>query len=452
MGKRLLALTVTALSVGCTVHQMDTPSVTGPSEFALSIRMAAVPDSISQDGASQSAIVVTAFDSNGRPCANLPVRMEMAVSGQIQDYGTLSARTIVTGTDGSATSVYTAPPAPPPYVGGSGTTVIILATPSTSRPCNATNNPPVGNFDASNRSQVSLRLVPPGVILPPAGSPTPSFFMTPLLAIANRQVTFDASASAPGFGASQITSYSWNFGDGTGGDVGRTVNHTFRSEGTFAVTLTVTNDRQLSASASAAISVGPPPTQTPPGANFTFSPTSPLVNDVVIFDSSSTTVEQGLSVLEVAWNFGDDSPIVTCPGGPPTDCPGPTNRISTHRFTRTGSFVVNLVVKDNAGLTGQKSTAITIGSGNPTPLITFQPGSPRVGDVVSFDSIGTGTFSGATITSYNWQFTGGILNSANNGATAQAHWNVIGTFLVRLTVVDSLGRAGTTTVNVTIAP
>ena len=132
MGTLFRRLTIGALvlSAACTTSQQTVPPLAGPSEFALSLRVTATPDSISQDGASQSSIVVNAFDPNGRGISGLALRIDMAVNGVLQDYGTLSARTIVTGTDGRATTVYTAPVPPPPAAGGSSTVVTIMATPT----------------------------------------------------------------------------------------------------------------------------------------------------------------------------------------------------------------------------------------------------------------------------------------------------------------------------------
>ena len=58
-----LALIAVALA-GCTVHQTTVPGLSGPSDLALSIRVTASPDSISQDGGSQSSIAVNAFDAH----------------------------------------------------------------------------------------------------------------------------------------------------------------------------------------------------------------------------------------------------------------------------------------------------------------------------------------------------------------------------------------------------
>src|SRR3954463_4963315 len=104
-----LALIITA---GCTVKNTEAPPLNGPSGLALSLNVNAIPDSISQDGGSQSSVKVTAIGPNGRPVSALPLRLDMLVGGVAQDYGTLSARSVVTNSDGVATAVYTAPPSP----------------------------------------------------------------------------------------------------------------------------------------------------------------------------------------------------------------------------------------------------------------------------------------------------------------------------------------------------
>ena len=62
--------------------------------------------------------------------------------------------------------------------------------------------------------------------------------------------SFDASASSDVDGS--IVSYGWDFGDGTGG-VGRTVEHTYGSDGTFVVVLTVTDNRGGTGSATSSV-------------------------------------------------------------------------------------------------------------------------------------------------------------------------------------------------------
>src|SRR2546422_759925 len=142
------------LGVACTVHKPEAPPLTGPSELAQSMSIRATPDSISQDGGSQSSIVITVLDPNGRGISGLLIRLDMQVGDVVQDFGTLSARTVVTDSNGRASAVYTAPPAPPANAGGSGVLIEIVATITGT------------NFIAAQSQNVEIRLVPPGVILP----------------------------------------------------------------------------------------------------------------------------------------------------------------------------------------------------------------------------------------------------------------------------------------------
>ena len=51
----------------------------------------AIPDSINQDGGSQSSIKILAIGPGGNGLAGVPLRVDMAVGGVAQDFGTLSA-------------------------------------------------------------------------------------------------------------------------------------------------------------------------------------------------------------------------------------------------------------------------------------------------------------------------------------------------------------------------
>src|SRR5262249_52389917 len=155
----------------------EAPGFSGPSDLALSMKLTALPDSISQDGGSQSSIQVTAFGPDGKPKSGLPLRMDMMVEGKPQDFGTLSGRTIVTNSSGVASVIYTAPPSPVAGIFGTcqglaGNCVTIVATPSGT------------GFETANPQSVTIRLVPIGVIQPSDG-PVPSFTFTPSTPAAN---------------------------------------------------------------------------------------------------------------------------------------------------------------------------------------------------------------------------------------------------------------------------
>ncbi len=85
------------------MKDQDAPPLAGPSEFSQSITITVSPDVLPQDGASQSFITVTARDANSNPMRNVTVRTETRVDGTPVDFGMLSARSVVTGSDGKAT-------------------------------------------------------------------------------------------------------------------------------------------------------------------------------------------------------------------------------------------------------------------------------------------------------------------------------------------------------------
>lgn len=515
--------TVAALltSAACTVNQADAPplSPAGPTDFAQSMTVTAIPDRLTQDGSSQSAISVRVAGPNGQPASGVPIRVDMLVDGTLVDFGTLSARSIVTGSDGRANTVYTAPPAPPATAGGVTSTVTIRAVAVG------------GNAQTATPYTADIRLVPAGVILPPAGTPTASFATSPTTLLAGLPANFDASGSQPGSGASSIVSYSWSFGDATSGS-GRTTTHTYSSPNSYNVTLTVTNDRGVSASTSQTVQIT---TGVQPVPVFNFSPSAPGIGESVFFNASASQVgagrritaynwtfgdggtgggvspshvyttagtytitltltddlgqtgtttltltvgsppaptaaftstvnistrtvvfvastsqtAQGQTITDFFWNFGDDSNCPPVGSGVPSTCyVHTTSPTITHTYLGTGSFVVNLVVRDSAGRTGSTSNSITVTDGTPVPAIVVSPTTPVHGLAASFDGTGSTPFAGTPIVSYTWTFGDGT--PSQNGSTTTHVYATAGVYVVRLTVTDSLGRTGTVTANVTV--
>jgi len=103
----------------------------------------------------------------------------------------------------------------------------------------------------------------------PNQSPTASFTATPVSGQAPLTVAFDASASIDADGS--ITSYSWNFGDGSSG-TGVTASRTYAAAGTFTTVLTVTDNRGATGRATRILTVtaGPPPPSVTVSGRITF--------------------------------------------------------------------------------------------------------------------------------------------------------------------------------------
>ena len=214
-------------------------------------------------------------------------------------------------------------------------------------------------------------------------------------------MTFDASAAAAAperlgcAGTSAITSYAWNFGDGSVGHGPDRSRHTFTSQQTFNVTLTVTNDRGLSASSSVADAGGRRGGAEPPRS--VFSPTAPTVgSDDCVQRATSRRRRLATTLTVFGWNFGDGA---TASGS-----------IASHAFTAAGTYNVVLSVADD---TGQKATlalsvAVTSGGsgggGATIAAFTFSPTAPVVGQVVFFNASGSRAATGHTLTKYAWDF------------------------------------------------
>jgi PKD repeat protein len=274
------------------------------------------------DGASQSFVTVTARDAGSTPIRNLTLRAEMRVGGSPVDFGLLSARSIVTGSDGRATLVYTAPIAPAvtvdPFI-----VVDIVVT-------------PVGSdFNNSSERTAAIRLTPTGGSIPPFNL-VPNFSVTPSSPQIAQTALFDASAST---GA--IAEYNWNFGDGGRGS-GRVTQHDYDEADTYVVTLTVGDAFGRSRSTSQSITVG---VGSLPSANFIFSPSAPRVGQAVNFNASASTSSGG-RITSYAWDFGDGTPIVTV-----------GDATISHAFTAAATYNITLVVTDSAG---RKSVGRTV--------------------------------------------------------------------------------------------
>jgi PKD repeat protein len=399
---------------GCTMKSQDKPSLTGPSELSTSISISVSPDTLSQDGGSQSLVTITARDANGQPLRNLSMRVDIAVGGVLTDFGTLSARNVVSDANGRATVTYTAPPAP---AGPADITIVeIVVTPNGS------------NFGNELARQATVRLVPPGIIIPPPTGLTPKFTFTPTAPIDHQVVLFDASTSTSANGT--IVSYQWDFGDG-GRASGVTATHSFSDAGTFIVTLTVTDTigRTNSVSQSVTVGAGAKPT-----AAFIFSPTSPLVSQQVNFNASTSVPATGRRIVSYDWNFGDGSP-------------GGSGVTTSHTYTVPGTFTVVLTVTDDAGHTGVATQSITVGSGLPTASFTA-PATGSVGVPMSVDASASTAVPGRTIVSYSWNFGDG---GTGSGVTASHTYLAAGTYTIRLTVTDSAGATAISTKTITIS-
>lgn len=416
------AVAASLLLAGCTVHKQETPDLTGPSGLGTTIIVSVSPDVLSQDGASQSVVTVTARDNNGQPLRSASVRVEIAVDGSVTDFGSLSAKNVVTDANGRATAIYTAPPAPV-FSNVTDTVVQILATPAGT------------DFANAAARSANIRLTPPTVVGPPP-SPLRPDFVAPAPSVGNVAVFQATVVDANNNDATnQVTVYAWDFGDG-GTGTGRNPTHVYNSPGSFPVALTITDTLNRQQRVTHAVTVGQ---GVLPVASFLISPASPNIDQTINFNASGSTAEPGHTITDFAWNFGDGN----LGSGP----------LPTHAYHQTGTFTVTLKVTDDAGRKSLlASQTITIGNGNPTADFTFNPSAPKGGQQVVFDASQTQASPGRTIVSYSWSFGDGGSGTGQNVTHVFAPVTVATTYNVLLTVTDSAGKTSSVTKPVTVNP
>lgn len=261
---------------------------------------------------------------------------------------------------------------------------------------------------------------------------SPFTFTKPTSAPPQANITADVSGGTVPFavnlsGASStgsISSYQWNFGDGSTG-TGATVAHTFTTAGSRTVQLTVFDANNQSSVATTTITANAPVVNTPPTAAITASASSGTAPVAITFNGSGSTAGSS-AIASYTWSFGDGS---TASGA-----------TASHSFASAGTFTTTLTVTDSKGLTSSASTAITVAAPvvltPPTAVVATSTAAGPAPLAVTFDGTGSKAASGSTIASYAWSFGDG---ASASGATASHSFTSAGTYTATLTVTDSKG-------------
>lgn len=204
--------------------------------------------------------------------------------------------------------------------------------------------------------QVTITIPPPQAAFQVNGTSDPATF------------NFDGSFSS-GYGLS----YSWSFGDGNGGG-GSQAQHTYSSDGTYNVSLTVTDSAGQTSYSSQSVTVFVPTPYASFGTNQAGDPA------VFAFDASSS-YGHGLSY---SWDFGDGN--------------SGSGINPTHQYQANGTYTVTLTVTDEIGQTSQAQTSVTISVPAPTATFTWS-NDPNNADQIDFNASGS---SGDNLQWYCW--------------------------------------------------
>ena len=347
--------------------------------------------------------------------------------------------------------------------------------------------------------------------------PTASFTATPLVGASPLTVTFNASASA--YAGHAITSYYWDFGDGVPG-TGIMTSHTYSpsTTNTYHVVLRIIASDNTEGTATKDILVTtstPTPPSTAPTASFTADSNTELAPGTITFNPAASKAAAGRTLTGFHWTFGDGG---TAYSNSPQDVAHVFyTPQASHNFTVTlrvfddlnnsNTYSRTVTIKDwqpvsgfeqkekgdawgvkriaevkfysvgttvqTASFRSDKPTDWIIPTGNPSKTEGTEPANFEENGIyasgdrnLSYDPEGQSLGNGWGITTYLWNFDGGIGETGGGSATISAdtggdcpEFDVgfrlsaaqeMQTFNVRLTVVDAQGAQSTLTRKVTL--
>ena len=174
----------------------------------------------------------------------------------------------------------------------------------------------------SDPSVVSATISAPPMNVAPTANPGGPYTGEPGVA-----VVFDGSMSSDPNG-DPIT-FAWDFGDGSMGS-GTTPSHIFTADGSYAISLTVTDDLGASSTATTTATIATPPANSPPIAD-AGGPYSGETGTRIAFSAAGSNDPDG-DVLTYSWDFGDNN---TADGVAPE-----------HAYMTAGTYRVVLIVSD----------------------------------------------------------------------------------------------------------
>jgi Predicted peptidase len=271
-----------------------------------------------------------------------------------------------------------------------------------------------------------------------------------VITLPTSSVTLSGSATDSG---STINAYQWTLVSGpstnvtfsNAGAAQTTVNGLM--QGTYIFQLRATDALGTTATASTQIIVNAAPANKPPvvSAGSNQSITLPT-NSVTL---TGTASDPDGSVASTTWSqvSGPNTATIASPAQLQTNITGLIQ----------GSYVFQLLAKDNAGATTTATATVTVNAAVVGSKITVNAGSNQTITlpVSSVTLTGSASDSGSTISTYAWSQVSGPAQASFNSPAASstsATGLVQGTYTFQFKATDALGNSATSTVQVTVNP
>ena len=239
-------------------------------------------------------------------------------------------------------------------------------------------------------------------------------------------ISFDGSGSSDSDGT--IISFLWDFGDGEI-STDQDPTHIYAQDGTYTITLTVTDDRDATNVDTTSVVVA----DVDPVSNFSASPTSGTEPLTVAFIDASASFD---GVVSWFWDFGD---------GKNSTEPNPT-----YIYT-IGSFSVSLTVEEEDGDTNTQTEPQLINvepppNSSPTAdFIIVSSTIPTINENISFADNSVDT--DGSVTSWSWNFGDSTTSTTQNTIH---RYQSTGIYTITLIVQDDDGATGSFTRHINI--
>jgi len=225
-------------------------------------------------------------------------------------------------------------------------------------------------------------------------------------------------------------SYVWNFGhDGEMG-FGQAVDHSFPEEGNYTVNLTVVDDNGAMNFTEITVSIT---NKIPTPTIEVLNQEDPMSGEIVYFSAIgvSDTPSDIEAVLDYEWDFGDGN--------------FDTGISVTHTYLESGSFTVNLTIRDDDGAEGMDTTSVNVLNLDPI-ADAGNDFTASVGENLTFNGSAS-TDPDGTIVNYTWDFDD---DSIGYNMSLNHTFDSPGKYDVTLFVRDNLGDTDFVIIKVSI--
>lgn len=209
--------------------------------------------------------------------------------------------------------------------------------------------------------------------------------------------------------------FFWDFGDGVTG-MGPNITHQYESDGTYIVTLTVTDDIGNTDIGSTQAIISTEELEANPGGPYNGTICTPIQ-----FTGSATG---GCPPYNYEWDFGDEGTS--------------TQQNPSHQYNKDGIYTVTLVVTDSDGGISINTTTVNISTSD----VTADAGGPYKGNLTDYIQFHGTASGGCTPYSWEWDFGDGNTSTTQN---PRHLYSKEGKYTVTLIVTDAKGKSSTDT-------